>query len=73
MGARLARRDADRIVVDLDEGVDLELVAAIVAVERECCPFFEISWQADVRRLEMSVASAEHAQAIDAIEYALGL
>jgi hypothetical protein len=44
-----------RLVVALDKQVDPKLVDELVAVERECCPFFELHLEAD------SAASARRA------------
>lgn len=70
-GAQTLHRSGQRLVVDLDHDVAEKLVDELVAVERECCPFFTLDWRPDRRRLTMSVASVEHEPALDAI--ALGL
>jgi hypothetical protein len=72
-GARLVDRTAQRLVVDLDEHVDSKLVDELVATERECCPFFDLHWDADRRRLTVSVSHTEHEPALDAIAFALDL
>lgn len=71
--ARLIERTPRRLVADLDQDVDVELVAEAVAVERECCPFFALTWEPDRRRLTVSVSDAVHEPAIDAIAFALSL
>jgi hypothetical protein len=71
--ARLVDRSPRRLVVDLDQRVDVPLVDRLLAVERECCPFFELSWGPDLRRLTVSVSQVEHEPALDAIVFALGL
>jgi hypothetical protein len=71
--ARLVERSLQRLVVDLDQHVDVQLVARLLAVERECCPFFSLGWQPSRRRLTVSVSRVEHAPALDAIAFALGL
>lgn len=71
--ARLIERTPRQIVIDLDQDVDRELVAETIAVERECCPFFTLSWEQDRRRLTVSVAQAAHEPALDAIAFALNL
>jgi hypothetical protein len=72
-GARLVDRSPRRLVVDLDERVDPKRVDELLAVERECCPFFKLCWEPGVRRLTVSVSQAEHEPALDAIAFALGL
>lgn len=71
--ARLIERTPRRLVADLNEGVDAELVAETVAIERECCPFFALTWEPDRRRLTISISQAEYEPAIDAIAFALDL
>lgn len=71
--ARLIERTPRRLVADLGQDVDAELVAETVAIERECCPFFGLTWEPDRRRLTISVSHAAHEPAIDAIAFALNL
>jgi hypothetical protein len=71
--ARLLERDPRHLVVELDAAVDAMLVAETVAVERECCPFFDLAWEPTVRRLTVAVSLAEHEPALDAIAHALEL
>jgi hypothetical protein len=71
--ARVVDRARRRLVVDLDRRVDPELVQELIAIERECCPFFTLGWEADRRRLTVSVSHAEHEPALDAIAFALDL
>ena len=76
--ARVARdvsaleRDPLTITASLSADADDDLVTELVAVERECCPFFSIDWRPAERRLTFGVAGEAHAPALDAIEYALG-
>jgi hypothetical protein len=53
--------------------VGAELVAETVAIERECCPFFTLTWEPNRRRLTISISQAEHEPALDAIAFALDL
>lgn len=71
--ARLVQRAPRRLVVDLDEYIDGELLERAIAIERECCPFFALDWQPQARRLRVSVSEAEHEPALEAILFALGL
>jgi hypothetical protein len=72
-GARLTDRTRRRLVVRLDEHTDTKLVDELLDIERACCPFFELGWEPDRRRLIVSVARAEHERALDAIAFALDL
>ena len=71
-GARVLERTGTRLVVELRAGLDTELLERTLATERGCCPFFELRWEPAMRRLEVSVAAAGHAPALDAIAHALG-
>jgi len=72
-GASVLERSPLRLVVDLDRRVDTGLVEETLAIERECCPFYELDWEPDPRRLRISVSEPEHAPALEAIAFALGL
>jgi hypothetical protein len=72
-GARIVDRTRRSLIVDLDRRVDTRLVEETVATERECCPFFDLDWEPDIRRLTISVSQAEHEPALDAIAFALAL
>jgi hypothetical protein len=71
--ARVIERTPRRLVAELDQNVDAELVAETVAVERECCPFFALTWEPGRRRLTVAVSQAAHEPAIDAVAFALNL
>jgi hypothetical protein len=71
--ARLIERTPRRLVADLGDQVDAELVAQTIAVERECCPFFSLTWEPDRRRLTVAVSQAAEEPALDAIAFALNL
>jgi hypothetical protein len=49
------------------------LVHELIAVERSCCPFYELTYEREQRTLTISVSAAEHEPALEAIAYALGL
>jgi len=65
-------RESLAFVVALDEGVDAALVEETVGVERECCPFFALDYDATERRLRVGVRDDTHAPALEAIAFALG-
>lgn len=73
MGARVLDRGQRRLVVELDGQVSSSLVEELLAVERECCPFFELGWESGTRQLTVSVSRPEHEPALEAIAFALGL
>jgi hypothetical protein len=72
-GARVVQRSPLLLVVELDPNVDPSLVEETVAIELECCPFYELGWERDRRRLSLSVSHPEHAPALEAIALALGV
>lgn len=72
-GARVTERAPLRLVVELDRDVDTKLVEETIAIERECCPFYELGWEPERRRLSVSVSHPEHAPALEAIAFALGI
>ena len=57
----------------MGEGIDAAEVDELVAVERECCPFFEIEWVPGTRELSFAVSRDEDSPALGAIAHALGM
>jgi hypothetical protein len=72
-GARVVERTPRRVVVALATGADPGNVQRLLAVERECCPFFDLGWDPARRRLSVAVPEAGLEPALDAIVDALGL
>jgi hypothetical protein len=66
-------RQPRRFELVLGPDTDGAEVAELVETERECCPFFEIGWVPEERRLSFAVSRDQDAPALDAIAYALGL
>ena len=64
-------REPQRLEVMLRPEADPALVRETIAVERECCPFYEIGYDPDARLLSLSVETAEQDPALDAIRFAL--
>ena len=62
-----------RLVILVAESVAERVVAELIAVERECCPFFRLDWQPAGRCLTVGVGRADEAPALDAIRHALGV
>jgi hypothetical protein len=71
--ARLVEHTRRRLVVELDEHADVRLIEEALAIERDCCPFFALDWEAAHRQLIVAVSHTEHEPALDAIAFALGL
>lgn len=55
----------------LDESLDGAVLRELIDVERDCCPFFEIAYDPSDRLLSVSVASEQHAPALQAIAHSL--
>ncbi|HEV3229585.1 MAG TPA: hypothetical protein VGY97_08935, partial [Solirubrobacteraceae bacterium] len=72
-GARVVDRAPQRIAVAVGTEVDDGLIAELISVESECCPFFELGWDPASRELAISVRSTAEAPALEAIAFALGL
>jgi hypothetical protein len=72
-GAKVVEHTRRRLVIDIDRRVNPRLIGELVSVERECCPFFEIFWEPQGRRLIVSVSREEDEPALDAIAFALDL
>jgi hypothetical protein len=66
-------RTRQSLVVDLDPQIDTKLVDETIAIERVCCPFFDLHWEPEARRLVILVSQAVHEPALDAIAFALAL
>jgi hypothetical protein len=60
------------LTVSFSSAVDAELMRETLAVERECCPFYRLSWDESERRLEVGVEDPRQDPALDAIAHALG-
>jgi hypothetical protein len=71
-GAVIVERGAQRAVVRISERVPVALVDELIAVERACCPFFELDWDAGRRRLTVAVPSERDLPALELILDALG-
>jgi hypothetical protein len=71
--ATILERGRRRLVIGIGDHVPAGIVDELVAVERECCPFFGLDWRPAERRLVVSVADSWHEPALAAIASALGL
>src|SRR4051794_8147058 len=68
-----ARRSEAELEITFAAGYDRAALAELVAVERECCPFFRLRIDEAARSLRVGVADAAHAPALDALAAALGV
>jgi hypothetical protein len=65
------RRLQQRLSIELAPDFDRLVLEELIAVERECCPFFTLSLDERSRRLEVGVDDAQAAAALDAIEHSI--
>jgi len=72
-GAAILEQHRQRLVIRVGPATSDVVVNELVAVERRCCPMFDLRWEPDERRLSISVPGPEHEPALDAIAKALGL
>jgi hypothetical protein len=72
-GASVIEWDRRRLVIRLRDEVSDVVIEELIAVERGCCPFFELDWNPGQRHLRVAVSASDHEPALDAIGYALGL
>jgi hypothetical protein len=66
-------RTDTKLVAQLAAAVDVGLVEQTLAIERECCPFFEVAYDPSTRELSVGVDDGARAPALDAIAHALAL
>jgi len=71
-GAEVIERERRRRVIRVAAEVPESLICRLIEVERGCCPFFELSWDGESRRLTVEVPDSDHEPALEAIVSALG-
>jgi hypothetical protein len=67
----LTRHD-EAVVFEFEAGFDRQALDELVAVERECCPFFTFGFDEEARRLTVGVQQADHVSALEAMAEQLG-
>jgi hypothetical protein len=72
-GATAVEQTPRRLTIELDGRVGRQLVGELLAIERECCPFFDLVWEPGLRRLTIAVSEAAHEPALHGISLALDL
>jgi hypothetical protein len=65
-------RETDSVEIEFGQDLDPELLEEALAVERECCPFFQFSFDRSEGRLLVTVADESMLPALDAIAYGFG-
>jgi hypothetical protein len=72
-GAAILEHSRQRLVLRVRPAISDVVVNELVAIERRCCPFFDLGWEPNERRLSICVSRSDHEPSLDAIAYALGL
>ena len=62
-------RSGEVVLVEFGDTLDRDELDQALAVERDCCPFFEFRFEGE-RRLHVTVREAEQLPALDAITHA---
>jgi hypothetical protein len=71
--AEVLEWSARRRLIRVASSVPEPLIERLVEVERNCCPFFELSWDRESACLAISISATDQEPALDAVTYALGL
>jgi hypothetical protein len=66
------RREPEAVIIEFDEDFDREALDEALAVERQCCPFFQFAFDEARRRLRVTVGDPEQLPALDAMAHAVG-
>jgi hypothetical protein len=72
-GAQVIEQGRRRLLIRIDDHTSAVVIEELIAVERSCCPFFELEWEPEARYLAVAVSRQEHEQALGMIAGALGL
>ncbi len=70
-GGRLIEHGRRSLVVEIGPVSTEDQIELLIATERRCCPFFEVDWDPEPRRLSLTVTQREHEGALAAIAAAL--
>jgi hypothetical protein len=65
-------REPEAVLIWFHGGFDRETLDQALAVERECCPFFQFEFDDSERRLRVTVREADQLPALDAMAHAVG-
>jgi hypothetical protein len=66
------QREPEAVLIEFDQAFDRQALDEALAVERECCPFFQFAFDEQRRLLRATVAEIEQLPALDVIADALG-
>jgi len=66
------QREPETVLIEFEQEFDRQALDEALAVERECCPFFQFAFDEQQRRLRATVAATEQLPALDAMADALG-
>jgi hypothetical protein len=66
------RRGSKSVIIKFDPELDQTLLEETIAVEKDCCPFFEFDYSQEELTLTIGVGRDEQRPALDALAFALG-
>ena len=70
-GVARVEREPEAVLIHFRDGFDRAALDQALAVERECCPFFQFEFDDSERRLRATVRDTEQLPALDAIAQAV--
>jgi hypothetical protein len=71
-GVARVQREPEALLIEFHEGFDRGALEQALAVERECCPFFQFEFDDSKRRLRSTVGEPEQLPALEALAHAVG-
>ena len=71
-GVAHVAREPEAVVIEFHDEFDREALEEALAVERECCPFFEFDFDEPKRTLRATVTERDKLPALDAMAHSVG-
>jgi hypothetical protein len=72
-GAEVLERTPRKLSLRLAPAANLDSLEEAIAIERDCCPFYEIHFDRSSRELSFAISRADEESALEAIADAFGL
>lgn len=71
-GVRRVVREPEAVTIEFRDDFDRDALDEALAVERECCPFFQFEFDQSRLRLRATVREPDQLPALDAMVHAVG-